>query len=121
MFPLPLQGERARVRGLRLRRPLPRRTQNYLQHAIQISQNLVVPKPQHAVPLRLKELSPLHIACRVRRMLTPINLDDERLLLAHKIRDVRPARVLPTEFESGKPPATHAIPDQAFRIGGMRP
>jgi hypothetical protein len=96
-FPLPVKRERDRVRGIFEFRP------QHLQNALDIVENIVVPNPNNLV----SEIAHRPIALGVRvtvRMLPAINLRHEMPLATHKVREIRPNRLLTHEFEARELP-----------------
>jgi hypothetical protein len=72
--------------------------QNDRQHAIQIRQHVVIPKPQYIELICRKPAIPARIGTRF-RVLSAINLDHHAGDEANKIRNERTDRHLPSEFE----------------------
>jgi hypothetical protein len=75
---------------------------NGLYHAFEISHDVVVPKPQHAVTVTLEVfcsvLVPDHIS--IGGTGVSINLENKSRLMASKIREVRSDRRLPAKMRT---------------------
>jgi hypothetical protein len=91
-----------------------------LRDAVEICQDLVVPKPQNAIALVLQELISLDLPPRRGIMLATVDFHDRPDLVAHKIGNVAAGRHLPAKFE---PHAMRApdLPDPPFRLGHALP
>ena len=61
---------------------------NFLKHAVDIPQDLVVPKPQHAITLRLYELATLGVSKCLLIMLAAIDFNHELGPVRYKVSDV---------------------------------
>ena len=72
----------------------------YLQNALDISKNLVVPETQHAITPRLNPRCSLGIFCLPFIMLAAIYFDDQRCRRTEEIDDIRADRLLPAESKA---------------------
>jgi hypothetical protein len=73
--------------------------QDGLNHALDICKHIVVPKSQHAVAVRFEIACPLFIDHAV-GMLAAVNLNDDPILMAGKIREIGSYRCLPAKVGS---------------------
>ena len=80
-------------------------------------ENIVVPKAQHAKPVRSEKGISLRIVVRLLDMLASIQLDDDMRLDTREIADVWTDRVLSAKFEAGQLPSTEPIPEQVLGMG----
>jgi len=78
--------------------------QNRLKHCIRLSQHVVVPEPQHAIPLGRKPGIARSVS-RIINVLSPIELNHQPALKADEVCDVRANRLLTTELHSLNTPA----------------
>ena len=78
-----------------MRGPPSNLSQNRLQHSVQISQHVVVPEPQHAIALRLKEPGSLLVLKRL-------------------------TGVLSTEFQPSESAGAKPMPKAALGVRGVR-
>ena len=75
-----------------------------LKYTFSVSQQFIVPKPQHLIPLFFKPYIPLSIFlffCRL-GMLPSVQFDNQFLFETHKINNVVSYRLLSLEFEACK-------------------
>ena len=72
---------------------------NFLVDTIQITENIIVPKPQYDKSLRLKPGIPSHIFL-ILIMLSAVNFDHQFSFIAHKINNVSTNNSLPAEFDA---------------------
>jgi hypothetical protein len=86
-----------------------------LQHAIDVTGDVVIPKPQHAIVVIGKALVAYAVAL-ISCVLAAIDLDDETSLAANEIDDVGSNRLLADEFVSSKRAGADAIPQALFRV-----
>ncbi len=77
------------------------RAGNHLQHALDILANIVIPEADHAPAAGFEPSRTPTISSFRRRMLAPIQLDDQGVIGAHKIGDERTERNLPAEIQTG--------------------
>jgi hypothetical protein len=103
--PSPRSREKGRVRGRRGRRCC----EDCVPNAFDISQHFVIPETQDAVAMFDEPVIADGVASVI-GVLATIDPDDEPLLSTDKIRDIRPDRLLPREFESGERPGTKVSP-----------
>jgi hypothetical protein len=73
------------------------RSQNSLDHAIGIAENIVVPKPEHSPTLDLEPSRPGCVCC-VLGMLTTIDFDYQLVLGTGEVDDEIAHRMLSPEF-----------------------
>jgi hypothetical protein len=85
------------------------RSCDFLQHRACLFQYVVIPKAQDAVTFTNKPGIAFLIS-RVLRMLTAIELDNQFVIEADEVNDVRPNRRLPLELEIMKSMRTQSVP-----------
>jgi hypothetical protein len=108
-LPLPACGERVGVRGR-----CHRRCREYcIPNAFDISQNVVVPEPQHAVAM-LNQPSVAHRVVLAFCMLAAVDLDYKTFLPTNKIGNVRPDRLLAYKLEACQRSRTKISPKLLF-------
>jgi len=90
--------------------------ENHLEHCVRPLQDVVVPKPQNAVPLGLEPLIAASVS-RIPGVLTSIELDHQLVLKADKVRDVRANRLLSAELHAGEVATSQPSPKQTFGVG----
>jgi len=73
---------------------------NLLKHPIDIGQNVVVPKSQNAVPVRLKHLGASCILVNSCRMLTAVDLDHELRRVTCKVSQITSNSHLATKMRA---------------------
>jgi len=83
-----------------------------LQHALEISINIVVPKTQDSEAVTLKVLIPAAVlrGMFVETMLPAINFDNQTVPEAHKINNISVARRLAAKMIATCPPRTQMNP-----------
>jgi hypothetical protein len=74
-----------------------KRCKDCSQRSIGIGQSLIVPKPDHPIPLRL---DPIHSIRALLGMLTAIDLDDQLRLGTKEIRNIGTDRMLSAKPEA---------------------
>src|SRR5580700_3706233 len=83
---------------------------------VQILQHLVVPEPQHAIPVRGKPAIPALIGQRI-GMLAAVHLDDQPPFETDEVGDETPDGSLTAKLETCKAPIAQCKPQLAFGIG----
>jgi hypothetical protein len=86
--------------------------QNDLQHAVDVSQNVVIPEAENAVALAFEKSRALRISAGILVMLSAVNLDNESGMMAHEVGDVGPQPNLPPEMSLLSPQAMSKVPPQ---------
>jgi hypothetical protein len=89
---------------------------DFLQHAVKILQNIVIPKPQHTVTLLRQFIAALLIFGYLLGVLSAIEFDHQLACRTGKIGDATTDRVLATKFPRRKALAQSA-PENLFDIG----
>ncbi|MEA3002424.1 MAG: hypothetical protein QOH81_1212 [Sphingomonadales bacterium] len=101
---------------------LPRATkclEHNLKNPVHVRQHVAVPKAENAETLRSEILITRTIAFG--RMLPPVSLDDQLILQATEVDDVRGDCPLPAEFVPAQPPATQFAPQHVLGVGCVAP
>ena len=86
-----------------------------LRDALEVRQNLIVPKAQHSITLAFKEPRAAIISGAV-GVLTAVRLNDQPTLLAHEIGNERTDRLLSTKLGSAHLTIAQHGPELALRI-----
>jgi len=83
-----------------------------LEHAVHIRQHIDIPKSPDAEPLGFEICRSLVVIYTgmLLCMLPAIELNDETNFEAHKVRNIRPDRILSPELEPCKSPSAHIAP-----------
>ena len=76
------------------------RVQNFLKHAVDVLQDVIVPKPQNQISHRLQYPCPIHIFNGSCSMLSSIELNDETSIGTTKINNVTIDWHLSLEFQA---------------------
>jgi hypothetical protein len=92
---------------------------DYRQHAVHIRQDLIVPKSQDAVPVRLQAAGSCIVPRYLVRMLAAVDFNDQLRSVAGKICKVWSDRHLPPEMRSFDRQTTAKMPPQ-FSFGFRR-
>ena len=98
----------------------PERPQGRIQHPFGIGTNLVVPEADDAPSSRLQPGRPLSVAVTL-GMLAAIGLDDQTMLDASEVENVRSQRMLAAELEPGQPPSAQRRPQPPLGVGHHNP
>jgi hypothetical protein len=77
------------------------RASDHLQYAVDILANIVIPEADHTPAAGFEPSRTPTISSFRRRVLAPIELDDQGVIGADKIGDERTERNLPTELQTG--------------------
>lgn len=91
-----------------------------VQHAVDISDDVVVPEPQHPETMRFDQARPFDID-RAVRMLSAVKLDHQPQATAGEIGDIRPDGELKNEFRVFDLPASDALPQPVFDHRAVAP
>lgn len=86
-----------------------------LRNRLGMSQDLVVPEPQHAIALSLQPASAIHVVARVLRMLATIHFDDHPAFETHEVHDERADGLLAAKLHAGELTALELLPQTLFR------
>ena len=89
--------------------------------AIEICQDLIVPKPQNAIALIFQEFISLYFARRGAIMLAAVDFHDQPGLVARKVDNVAADRHLAAELVPVHLMRTQYPPDPPFRLGHALP
>jgi hypothetical protein len=93
-----------------------RKRSGYLtQYSISSLQHIIIPKPYHPISL-ISQPFITPTVCITLSMLAPINFDDQTVLEANEIDDIRPYRYLPLDFEPAEPMRAQMIPKPLLGI-----
>src|SRR5262249_10328641 len=113
--PPPTRSVVGRGEGWGARFNSPQRRVDRLHHPLDIRQHIVVPETQHPIPLRFEILTSLRVGENAIRpiMLPTVDLDDEALLMAGEVREVRTDRGLPPEMCLRDRDAPQILPELA--------
>ena len=95
---------------------VPEMLQNHLLHALDIRENVVVPKPNNP-PAALLEPRGAPLVVFVIRVLTAIGFDDEAAFKANEIDDEGAEAMLAAEFEAGEASVAEHAPEAALGVG----
>jgi hypothetical protein len=95
---------------------LPQRRQDHLLHALDIVENIVVPKPDDTPAALLQPRRP-PVVLFVISMLPAIGFNDEPTLEADEIDDEPTQAMLTTEFESAQAAIAEHAPQATFGVG----
>lgn len=68
---------------------------------IEIGDHVIITKTHHSIPSRFEASLPLALVLRATDMAIAIEFDDERMLRAEEVDDVRADRVLPANLQFG--------------------
>ena len=82
-----------------------------------VFQNLMVPEPNDAIPLRLQVCGTPVIIFNLQSMLTAIKFNDKSTFNAHEISNEGTYGVLPSELVPSQTPIPQMMPQKAFSIG----
>jgi hypothetical protein len=99
------------------RRLLIERTQDCLQHAINIPHDVVVLESQYQIAHSFERIRPFGISLFILLMLPTVELDDQLALSAYEVGDEPIDRYLSPEFPSIEPAISQTKPQDALRIG----
>jgi hypothetical protein len=72
------------------------------EHAIQILDYLIVPEPQHPIPLAIQESRALEIVRRRLGMSAAVDLDDQFRAVRSEVGEITPERYLPAKSRVGQ-------------------
>src|SRR5690606_452437 len=102
-------SDSGRVRGLQC-------FENLGEHAVCISQDVIVPETDHSIPFALQPRRASYIAGAI-RMLTAIEFDDQPAIGAKKIDNVMTDRHLSPKLKTEKGAVAQSHPETFFRFG----
>jgi hypothetical protein len=92
------------------------RDMKHFKHAFDISQYIVVPKSDDAIPVCF-EPSGAHFIARIVRVLATIEFDDKTRFRAKEIDDVIAKRMLPPEAKATELLVAYTRPQASFGLG----
>ena len=92
-----------------------------LMDAVEICQDLVVPKPQDAISLVLQEPTSLGLPGRRAIVLAAVDFHDQPSLVAHKIGNVAADRDLAAELVPRHSMGAQYLPGPPLRLGHVLP
>src|SRR6267154_2730853 len=113
LLPRP-EGERVGVRGFGS--ILFKRVQNFLEHAIGVLQDVVVPKSQHQISHRFQNLGSICIFRSASCMLPAIKLDDRTRIGTTEIDDIPVNWNLSFEFQASRSPIAKVEPKHTLGV-----
>jgi hypothetical protein len=93
------------------------RSQNLLQHAIGVLNNVIIPKSQNEITLRFQHRSPILITCLLLVMLSAIKLDDELGVSTAEVGNEAINRHLSLELPTSETAIAQSKPEQPLCIG----
>jgi hypothetical protein len=91
--------------------------QNRFENAVNIAQNVVVPKPNDVIPPFLQDARAFCILSSAHVVLATIDLNDDFQVERDEIDDVVRDRRLPFELDAFKPAAAQSGPQEFFGFG----
>jgi hypothetical protein len=94
---------------------------NCREDSLRICQHLVVPKPQHPVPLPFKKPAALDFVRRGGVVLAAIDFDDQPSFVADKVGDIATDRHLPAKAKSLDLPRAKHPPNSSLGLGHCLP
>jgi hypothetical protein len=95
--------------------------QNLCPHAVDIADDLVRPTPNHPPPFAVHHLSATRVGFDLKCMMLAIDLDDELLLHAGEVGEVRTDRMLTSELAANELAIAKQAPNQTFCIACLVP
>ena len=99
--------------------PLVERLCDGLQHGLSLLQDFVVPVAEDPVALGLEKFGATVVVVALRLVLGAVELDDESVLLADEVGDVRADGHLAAEFAAEQPAASQSLPEPVLGIGAV--
>jgi hypothetical protein len=96
------------------------------QHALRVSENLVVPEAENPKALGFQPSRPPSVSCDISRVLTAIDFDDEAAFHTDEIGNIRTERHLPPESlpklasPQPAPQPRLSVSEVASELSGMR-
>jgi hypothetical protein len=115
LLPLP-SGERVGVRGSSREVKL---LENSVENALEIAQNVVIPKTDDVVPALFQHRSALAVRNGSLPMLTTINLDDQFAIQSDEVDNEVRKRNLPLEFDAIELTHPKSRPKETLGLGGI--
>ncbi len=91
--------------------------QNRFENAVNVSENVVVPKPNDVIAPFLQNARAFGILGCALAMLAAVDLDDEFQIERDEVDDIIANRLLSFELDSFKPAATQSRPQQFLGVG----
>ena len=89
--------------------------EDHLEHAIRVREHIGIPETDDAVAAQFEKARTAFI-CRIVRMLTTIEFDDQLSFDADEIGDIKSDRKLPPELETTKGAIAQALPEAEFGV-----
>jgi len=90
----------------------------HFQYAIDLTEDLVVPEPQHDKSRRFKCTRASLVALHSLRVLTAIEFDDEHAIEANEIQNEITVRMLPAKLATVELTSLQPLPKRTFAISG---
>ena len=97
-------------------RLLTEHVQNLFKHALDVSHDVVVPKPEHEISHSFQSLCPLFVLRHAIRMLTTIKLNDHLCIGTNKISNEAIDRHLSLEFPARESAIAQTEPEDPLCI-----
>ncbi len=94
---------------------------NDVEDAFGIGKDVVVPEPDHAIPMLPQPRSAVLIGARLIGVLAAVELNDQQRFHSSEIRDVRPDRHLAAKLDAVELSIAEMLPKLLFRFSRLLP